>query len=213
MSDFDNVKLLIRDKNGKYLVGRRYDKDYKYSSLGGHKERNENIYQTLNRELYEETSRLLKLGQDKDRKLYLSDGKYRYPVSSTSQKQIGKQVYVLINVSYDLNEDIKRWKDKFRENQEDLLLDTITDITEVYPEIPVIQWFKYILKYKDDYDDKELSKILEKWKLNKRDIRYLKNKFEELGYYLEMDDLDLVPLEKLRERYGLYERNFVEMLR
>ena len=46
----------------------------------------------------------------------------------------------------------------------------------------------------------------------KTQIRKLISEFEEIGYFLEMDDLELVSLKDLEASDGLYERNFVKML-
>lgn len=209
--DFDNVKVLIQDKNQKYLVGRRYDTKFKYSTLGGHRERGEDILQTMSRELQEETSGVLRILKEGD-KYFLADHKYKYPIEISDIAQSGKQIYVLIYTPYDLDEYIDGWKMKFSKNQEKLIMDEMEQLRQRYPDVPVMQWFEYFFKFKDDYSSRDLEKVLDNMGFRKTQIRKLISEFEEIGYFLEMDDLDLVSLKDLQSADGLYERNFVKML-
>jgi hypothetical protein len=70
-----------------------------------------------------------------------------------------------------------------------------------------------LLKFKNDYSNRDLVDILQDVKLNKPEIRRILAEFEELGYYLEMDDIDLVSYRDLKEDDGLYEREFLNMLK
>jgi 8-oxo-dGTP pyrophosphatase MutT (NUDIX family) len=209
--DFDNVKVLIQDINQKYLVGRRYDTKFKYSTLGGHKERGEDILQTMSRELQEETSGVLKILKEEDR-YFLADKKYKYPIEISDIVQSGKQIYILIYTPYDLENYIDNWKIQFSKNQEKIIMDEISQLRERYPDVPVMQWFEYFFKFKDDYSNKDLNVVLNNMGFNKIQIRKLISEFEEIGYFLEMDDLELVGLKDLQEANGLFERNFVKML-
>jgi len=57
-----------------------------------------------------------------------------------------------------------------------------------------------------------LEKVLNNMGFEKTQIRNLISEFQEIGYFLEMDDLDIVSLKDLQASDGLYERNFVKML-
>ena len=146
--DFDNVKVLIQDNQQKYLVGRRYDTKFKYSTLGGHRERGEDILQTMSRELQEETSGVLRIRKEGDR-YYLSDQKFKYPIEITDVVQTGKQIYVLIYIPYDLDQYIDGWKDQFSNNQERIIMDEIEHLRQRYPDVPFLQWLEYFFKFKD----------------------------------------------------------------
>jgi 8-oxo-dGTP pyrophosphatase MutT (NUDIX family) len=209
--DFDNVKVLIQDNQQKYLVGRRYDTKFKYSTLGGHRERGEDILQTMSRELQEETSGVLKIRKEGDR-YFLSDQKFKYPIEITDVVQSGKQIYVLIYIPYDLEQYIDGWKDQFSKNQEQIIMDEIELLRQRYPDVPFLQWLEYFFKFKDDYSNKDFEKVLSNIGFGKTQIRKLISEFEEIGYFLEMDDLELVSLKDLEASDGLYERNFVKML-
>lgn len=209
--DFDNVKVLIQDKNQKYLVGRRYDTKFKYSTLGGHRERGEDILQTMSRELQEETSAVLRILKEGD-KYFLVDMKYKYPIEISDVAQSGKQIYVLIYMPYDLDDYIDGWKIQFSKNQEKVIMCEIDELRKRYPDIPAMQWFEYFFKFKDDYSNRDMVKVLSNMGFNKIEIRKLISEFEEIGYFLEMDDLELVSLKELQTPDGLYERNFVKML-
>jgi 8-oxo-dGTP pyrophosphatase MutT (NUDIX family) len=212
MPTFDNVKVLIQDKNKKYLVGRRYGKKYKYSTLGGHKEKNESILQTMKRELLEETSGVLKITQGEGDKYYISDGKYKYLIKISDVVQVGKQIYVMIYFPYSMSEHIQSWKKRFHENQKEILMDKVQNLTDRYPDIPVLQWIEHLIKYKQDYSNVELETILHTLGFSKSEIKRLIKEFEDIGYYLEMDDLDVVSLRDINALDGLYERNLVNML-
>jgi 8-oxo-dGTP pyrophosphatase MutT (NUDIX family) len=147
--DFDNVKVLIQDKNKKYLVGRRYDTKFKYSTLGGHKEHGEDILQTMSRELQEETSGVLRILREGDR-YFLADQKYKYPIEISDIAQLEKQIYILIYIPYDLDQYIDGWKKQFSKNQEKIIFDEIEQLREKYPDVPAMQWFEYFFKFKDD---------------------------------------------------------------
>jgi hypothetical protein len=67
-------------------------------------------------------------------------------------------------------------------------------------------------KFKDDYSNMNLEKVLNNMGFEKTQIRNLISEFQEIGYFLEMDDLDIVSLKDLQASDGLYERNFVKML-
>jgi 8-oxo-dGTP pyrophosphatase MutT (NUDIX family) len=209
--DFDNVKVLIQDNQQNYLVGRRYDTKFKYSTLGGHRERGEDILQTMSRELQEETSGVLKIRKEGDR-YFLSDQKFKYPIEITDVVQSGKQIYVLIYIPYDLDQFINRWKDQFSKNQEQIIMDEIEYLRQRYPDVPFLQWMEYFFKFKDDYSNKDFEKVLSNMGFGKTQIRKLISEFEEIGYFFEMDDLELVSLKDLEASDGLYERNFVKML-
>jgi len=217
MTKFDNVKLIIQDINNNYLVGRRYNKKFKYSSLGGHREKNETILQTMSRELNEETSGLLKILVE-GKKYYISDKKHKYPIEISDIVKDGNQIYILIYIPFDLNEYINRWKHQFHNNQETLVFDEVESLYSRYPSISVLQWFEYLLKFKilserkSNTANSELEKILESRELTKKDIGKILKELEEIGYYLEMDDLELVTLDRLKMEDGLYERDFVNML-
>lgn len=209
MSDFDNVKLIIQDAKNNYLVGRRYGKQSKYSSLGGHRERGENYIQTMSRELLEETSGLLKILKQ-GKQYYISDKIYRYPINISDTFRKGKQMYVLIYFPFDLSEYISRWRTQFNKNQENLVFDEIENLHKRFPEVSVVQWFEYMLKFKDDYS--ELEKILKSREFTKPEIRRIVNEFEEIGYYLEMDDLDVVSFDELSQPDGLYEKDIIRLI-
>jgi 8-oxo-dGTP pyrophosphatase MutT (NUDIX family) len=209
--DFDNVKVMIQDNQQNYLVGRRYDTKFKYSTLGGHRERGEDILQTLSRELQEETSGVLKFRKEGER-YFLSDHKFKYPIEITDVVQSGKQIYVLIYIPYDLDQYMDGWKDQFSKNQEKIIMNEIEYLRQRYPDVPFLQWLEYFFKFKDDYSNKDFEKILLNMGFGKTQIRKLISEFEEIGYFLEMDDLELVSLKDLEASDGLYERNFVKML-
>jgi 8-oxo-dGTP pyrophosphatase MutT (NUDIX family) len=209
--DFDNVKVLIQDNQEKYLVGRRYDTKFKYSTLGGHRERGEDVIQTMSRELQEETSGVLKILKEGDQ-YFIADRKYKYPMEIADVVSSGKQIYVLIYVPYDLDQYIDGWKKQFSENQEKIIMEEVENLKERYPDVPFMQWLEYFFKFKDDYANKDFKKVLSNMGFGKTQIRKLISEFEEIGYFLEMDDLELVSLKDLQATDGLYERNFVKML-
>jgi hypothetical protein len=206
MSDFDNVKILIMDTNKKFLVGVRNDTTYKYSSLGGGREHGEDVYETMARELNEESSGVLKIIYER-KKMFLSDGKNKLKMDIVDYMKDGKKYFILLYVPYDLSKIIYEWRSQFMNNQQKYLFDKVRNLFNRYPEISVIQWLEDILKFKDNYDSSVLKNILRNMGFTKSQINQLIGEFETLGYYLEMDDLDLATYDELKSKYGLYEWN------
>ena len=95
---FNNVKVIIFDKNNKYLVGRRYDSDIKYSTLGGTREEGEDVFDVLYREFFEETSQVLHFNY-KNKKLYLVDDKREIPLKLVKKIQLEKQIYFIFSTN------------------------------------------------------------------------------------------------------------------
>lgn len=209
MADFDNVKVMIRDKNKNYLVGRRYDKKFKYSTLGGHKENEEKWFQTLARELNEETSGVLELVINNN-KFYIFDGKKYFPVKEWKKYSQGKQIYVVFDLVDDISRYMKEWRRRLINNQEKIIFDELEYVQRKHPNITLIRWIEYFIKYKDNYSN--LQKVLKNYGLTKQQINRLISEFDDISVYLEMDDLDLVSKSDLSAEDGLYERKLIRLL-
>ena len=209
---FNNVKVIIVDKYDKYLVGRRYDTDIKYSTLGGTREEGENVYDVLFREFFEETSQVLFFDY-KNNKFYLNDEDRNFPLELLAVKQVDKQIYFIFYVEENLSRYISKWKNQFISNQYELITNIILNLRKKYPNIRDWEWMKFIFKYKFDFDNKSFTNILKQKGLERNDIRKIIEVLKELSYYLEMDDLDLVSLNELQAHDGLYERDLVKIIR
>jgi 8-oxo-dGTP pyrophosphatase MutT (NUDIX family) len=209
---FNNVKVIIVDKYDKYLVGRRYDTDIKYSTLGGTREEGENVYDVLFREFFEETSQVLFFDY-KNNKFYLNDEDRNFPLELLAVKQVDKQIYFIFYVEENLSRYISKWKNQFISNQYELITNIILKLRKKYPNIRDWEWMKFIFKYKFDFDNKSFTNILKQKGLERNDIRKIIEVLKELSYYLEMDDLDLVSLNELQAHDGLYERDLVKIIR
>jgi hypothetical protein len=212
MKPFDNVKVIIVDKDNKFLVGRRYDSKIKYSTLGGTREPGEDIYQVLYREFFEETSKVLYF--DYDTKTFsINDKKYSIPLSIISVEQLGKQIYFIFSTDISFDKYIHTWKNQFISNQYDMLTKTIIELNKKYKNISDLEWIKYIFKYKDNFYNKSFIRILQSKNIDNKNIKSIIDKLTDLSYYLEIDDLDLASLKQLEAPDGLYERSLVDILR
>jgi len=208
---FDNVKVIIVDKNKKYLVGRRYDSEIKYSTLGGTREEGEDIFDVLYREFFEETSQVLHFDY-KNKTLYLVDDKRKIPLKLVRKIQINKQIYFILSTEYDLSKYIDGWKNEFIQNQYELIVQTINKIRKKTNLIKDLEWIKFIFRYKDNFYNQSFISILRKRGLDKSKIVSILDKLTELSYYLEMDDLELVTKDELIAFDGLYEKDLSKII-
>lgn len=207
---FDNVKVIIFDKNKKYLVGRRYS-EIKYSTLGGTREEGEDVFDVLYREFFEETSQVLHFDYQ-NKTLYLVDDKRKIPLKLFQKIQINKQIYFILSTDYDLSKYLDAWKNQFIQNQYELIVETINKIRKKTNLIKDLEWIKFIFRYKDNFYNKSLISILRKRGLDKSEIVSILDKLTELSYYLEMDDLELVTKEELIASDGLYEKDLSKII-
>jgi hypothetical protein len=218
---FDNVKVLIRDKNDYYLVGKRYDSDYLYSMIGGGREGNESEGDTLNRELFEETGKVLDI-ISRDGKYYLNDGKSKQPISMKliEKKQKGKKIIILFEIDSDnrqirrLSDYVMAWNEWMKLNQDKMIFQELNYISRAYPQLSYMQILEWFLKFRNNYDDSGFEKLLINQGFSKSQINSIKNRIQNLGYYLEMDELLAVPKKELEHRNSFYsrERDLLETL-
>ena len=73
----ENVKAVIKDIDGLYLVGESsYPDSNAYSFLGGHSEKDETPFETLGREIMEESSMVLDFSYDDKKGFYIKDANH-----------------------------------------------------------------------------------------------------------------------------------------
>ena len=205
---YENVKFLLKDKNNKYLVGRRIDSLIPFSAIGGKKESDEkDPLVTLNRELMEETLNLLKL-QTEQRNLYMfADNKVPYPIQSIESVLINKQYYILMKTESDLSNDIVILNQLFRKKQTEMINNIFSTLRKVLdPEISDVQIFEWILRFKNNYQSPFLNLILINCGFKESEIKTIVNFLQNKGVFLEKDGLDLIDFNTLRN--GLFEKGF-----
>lgn len=206
---YDNVKFLLKDKNGKYLVGRKLDSLIPYSALGGKRDSGEKKpIQTLNRELIEESSNVLTLYQQNN-KLYLiafiNDKTYPYEISNYETKNVNQQVYFLMSTKDDLSKKVPIWNEMFKINQNKIIKNEFESLRNVLPErISNSQIYEWIYRFRNNYNSPKLKLILHNLDFKEKDIKLIINFLQGNGYYLEMDGLELVSQDQLVK--GLFEK-------
>ena len=210
MTDFNNVKLIIKDKHNHYLVGRKYDTDFNFSSIGGHKELHETIYETMAREFNEETSKVLEIVFE-DNKIYFADDVHLYPVQMKKMFKKGKQIYIVLQLNVDLRKYIGKWRNQFITNQQNLVMKEISSLHKRFPSISEFKWLEYVLRFKNDWTNTKFNNLLSNHGFTKTKINELIQELKELGYYLEMDNLELVSAQDLKSSNGIYERDILNI--
>jgi hypothetical protein len=119
-----NVKAVIYDKNYKFLSGYNSitkNNKFHYSVLGGHTEKNETPIETVQREVYEESSMVLHL-EIKKKKFYLVD--YRknvIPLRLDGMIDDDGKWFIFLFANVNLKNFMQDWIKKFDENQYKLL--------------------------------------------------------------------------------------------
>jgi hypothetical protein len=205
---YENVKFLLKDKNNKYLVGRRIDSLIPFSAIGGKKESSEkDPLVTLNRELMEETLNLLKLQIEQKNLFMIADNKVPYPIQSIESVLINKQYYILMKTEYDLSNDIVILNQLFRKNQTEMINNIFSTLRKfVDSKISDVQIFEWILRFKNNYQSPFLNLILINCGYKESEIKTIVNFLQTQGVFLQMDGLDLIDFNTLRN--GLFEKGF-----
>jgi hypothetical protein len=205
---YENVKFLLKDKNNKYLVGRRIDSLIPFSAIGGKKESSEkDPLVTLNRELMEETLNLLKLQTEQRNLFMIADNKVPYPIQSIESVLINKQYYILMKTEYDLSNDIVILNQLFRKKQNEMINNIFSTLRKVLdPKISDVQIFEWILRFKNNYQSPFLNLILINCGFKESEIKTIVNFLQTQDVFLEKDGLDLIDFNTLRN--GLFEKGF-----
>lgn len=120
-----NVKAVIYDKTNKYLSGYNSLTEtnrYHYSILGGHTEKNETAFETIKREVFEESSMVLNLETD-GKKIYLVDFQNQIiPLRLDRILNDNGKLFVFLFANQSLEKYIKSWRKQFYINQSKLIL-------------------------------------------------------------------------------------------
>lgn len=203
---FNNVKFLLKDTNGKILVGKRLDSLIPYSAIGGKRESGEYELQTLNRELTEESSNVLKLLKDSGNLYLVANDQKPYKIlPNIKQKNINKQVYYLMETGSDLSKDISAINQLFKRNQNNLVNQAFKVLRNKLPDdISDLQIFEWIIRFRNNYYSPYLKLILQNSGFKESDIKTIIDFIQNIGYSLEMDELAMVDLSDLKK--GLYEQ-------
>jgi 8-oxo-dGTP pyrophosphatase MutT (NUDIX family) len=220
----NNIKCLIRDKEDKYLVGvSSYpSKEVVYSLLGGHGEKGEMSFETLGREILEETSLVLELNYDSKNGFYIKDALHNTlffefeflvidsarepPASSTrTAGPVSSQWFVGFYYSKSLSPYIESWRSKFFKTQIQIKRDAVESLREFDPNLKWDLLFELFLKRKFEDVNKEL-----KIRLTKGEIQDVKKFMKSVSYYLENKDLILVDKKDLIEK--IYEKIIIQYI-
>jgi hypothetical protein len=203
---FDNVKFLLKDKNGKFLVGKRLDSLIPYSAIGGKRESGESELETLNRELYEESSNVLKLIRRSGNLYLIANNQKPYKIlPNIKQKNVNKQVYYLMETDSDLSKDILTIHQLFKSNQNELVNQAFKTLRNKLPdEISDLQIYEWIIRFRNHYNSPYLKLILQNLGFKERDMKSIIDFIQNVGVSLEMDELALIDLSDLKN--GLYEQ-------
>jgi hypothetical protein len=208
---FTNAKILIKDRTtGKFLVGMRLDSLIPYSVLGGKKESDDKTpLDTINRELQEESSNVLKLLNRND-KLYLVDidANKGYPLQLIKKNEKNKQVYYLMELESSMDiKKIDEWNERMQNNQTEIINQTLKSLKKAIPEVTSTQILEWILKFKNNYQSPVLKLILTNLGFDSRSIKKIIDFLENQNYYLENDRLAFVTVNDLIN--GLYEKDLI----
>lgn len=205
----ENVKAIFKDKDQLFLVGlSSYPSiEPNYSLLGGHAEKGETPFETLGREIMEETSMVLELSYDDKKGFYLKDPVQGQTLDLTFQgiKSIDKKWYVFFDLETQLTPYMNQWKLQFIKNQKKIIQDAVLSLQEIYPSINWSQMIQLFLARKFG----DLKSILFQ-RLTKSEIRQVIVYMREIGFYLENLDLVLVSKDELNKK--LYEKEVLKYL-
>lgn len=205
----ENVKAIFKDKDQLFLVGlSSYPSvEPNYSFLGGHTEKGETPFETLGREIMEETSMVLELSYDDKKGFYLKDPVQGQTLDLTFQgiKSIDKKWYVFFDLETQLTPYMNQWKLQFIKNQKKIIQDAVLSLQEIYPSIKWNQMIQLFLARKFG----DLKSILFQ-RLTKSEIRQVIVYMREIGFYLENLDLVLVSKDELNKK--LYEKEVLKYL-
>jgi 8-oxo-dGTP pyrophosphatase MutT (NUDIX family) len=200
----ENVKMVIKDSDGLFLVGLSSypSPNDTYSLLGGHSEKGETPFETLGREMLEETSMIFNLNYDeKNGRFYMEDfnhDRFNFVFDGISIHY--KQWYMFFNLDRPLTPYIEKWQHKFRNNQIKIKKDAVEGLKEMDSHLDWFQIIELFLKRKFIECKSELSK-----RLTKSEIQQVVSYCKDIGYYLENKNLLLVTLKDLKEK--IYEKD------
>jgi hypothetical protein len=203
-----NIKCLIRDKEDKYLVGvSSYpSKEVVYSLLGGHGEKGEMSFETLGREMFEETSTVLELNYDTNNGFSIKDTfhntlfvEFEFLVIDNSQWFVG------FFYPKSLGPYMELWRSKFLKTQIQIKKDAIDSLKDFDPNLKWDLLFELFLRRKFEDVKKEL-----KTRLTKGEIEDVMIFMKSVSYYLENKDLLLVDKKDLSEK--IYEKSVIEYI-
>lgn len=212
-----NVKTVIKDKDGLYLVGiSSYpNPNITYSLLGGHTEKGETPFETLGREMLEESSLVLELNYDEKKgfsikdpfhqMIYLNFDGISVECPQNTNRSKAPQWFIFFNVNTSLTPYMISWKTKFLKNQNQIKNDAIQSLKEVDSNLKWEVIIDLFLKRKFQDMKQELSTRLTKAE-SEQVISYMK----EIAYYLENKDLALADKEDLKNK--LYEKDVLKYL-
>lgn len=209
-----NVKAVIKDKNNLYLVGvSSYPSPVMtYSLLGGHTEKGETPFETLGREMYEESSLVLELNYDEIKEFYIKDPFHRVfylifdGISVEKKTNSNKpQWYVFFIYPDSFLPFIDSWKDKFLKNQMRMKSDVIETLKNVDQNLNWNLIMELFLKRKFQECKQEMA-----IRLTKSEIEQVMERLREIGYYLENKNLILASKEDLQ--ISLYETDVLKYL-
>ena len=120
-----NVKAVIYDKKYKFLSGYNSITNFHqhhYSVLGGHSEKNETPFETMQREVFEESSMVLNLETDGE-KIYLVDFKnHMIPLRLDGILNDNGKLFVFLFANLSLETYMSSWRKKFYQNQSKLIM-------------------------------------------------------------------------------------------
>ena len=204
----ENVKAVFKDINQMYLVGlSSYPSPVKtYSLLGGHSEKGETPFETLGREILEESSMVLEFSYDETKGFYLFDPKreIRIPLVFKGISVVDKKWYVFFDILETLDRYMHLWEVQFQKNQKSIIDRAVESLKEVYPNI---QWHKAI----DLFRNRKFAELRDYLNtMTKSEFKNIIKFMKDHSYYLENSNLVLVDRKDLENH--IYEKDVIQYL-
>lgn len=205
----ENVKAVIKDSDGLFLLGLSSypSPNDTFSLLGGHSEKGETPFETLGREMLEETSMILVLSYDeKNGGFYMEDymhNRFNFIFDGISIHY--KQWYVFFKLDQPLTQYIQKWQTQFKINQNKIKKDAVEALKEIDIHLNWNYIIDLFLKRKFIECKTELST-----RLTKSETQQVISYMKDFGYYLENKDLLLVSFHELEDK--IYEKDVLKYL-
>lgn len=202
-----SIFAVILDKDGNYLVGKRYDTDQTLFLLGGtyvDNQKESEVMNILMDKVYEKSSLVIRMEKVSEDVYEMSDGKNKFTVNKIYTYRDGKYV-IFYTDDHSFSDYIYDWREQFQENQIRIVDFVVRKLRkDIGYFISYVDWLTLIVMYKNRYRvSNSLKNILEKRGLTNEQINYAIDYLELLDIFIRYQNLSLVTAEQMKDRNGL----------
>jgi hypothetical protein len=202
-----SIFAVIIDKDGNYLVGKRYDTDQALFLLGGTYEDNKKENEAMNilmDKVYEKSSLVIRLDKISEDVYEMSDGKNVFTLNKIYTYKDGKYVFFYTD-DHSFSDYLNDWREQFQENQIRIVDFVVKKLRkDLGYFISYVDWLNLIVMYKNRYRvSNSLKNILDKRGLTNQQISYAIDYLELLDIFIRYQNLSLVTVNQMKDRNGL----------